>query len=169
MSRQLFARALFNDLDRFQREMSGLFESTAVRAPSRGGYPALNVGLSPEAVEVYAFAPGLDPASIGVDLDRGVLSLSGERASSLSAGTESATAPPAAAAAAEGEPVAPRAQAADKTVVHQRERFAGKFRRVVSLPDDIDPEQVSASYKDGVLRVSIKRRPAPQPRRIDIH
>jgi HSP20 family protein len=169
MSRQLFARALFNDLDRFQREMSGLFESTAGRATSRVGYPALNVGLSPESVEVYAFAPGLDPASIGVDLDRGVLSLSGERASSLSAGTESATATPAAAAAAEGEPVAPSAQAADKTVIHQRERFAGKFRRVVTLPDDIDPEQVSASYKDGVLRVSVKRRPAPQPRRIAIH
>ncbi|WP_431259254.1 Hsp20/alpha crystallin family protein [Roseateles chitinivorans] len=166
MYRQLFARELFNDLDRFQREMSGLFESTASRATPRGGYPALNVGLSPEAVEVYAFAPGLDPATIGVDLDRGVLSLSGERASSLSEGARSDAAT---AAAAEGETAAPAAKAADKTVVHQRERFAGKFRRVVSLPDDIDPEQVSASYKDGVLRVSVKRRPAPQPRRIDIH
>ncbi|HEY1398615.1 Hsp20/alpha crystallin family protein [Roseateles sp.] len=167
MYRQLFARELFNDLDRFQREMSGLFESTAGRGTSRGGYPALNVGLSPEAVEVYAFAPGLDPASIGVDLERGVLSLSGERASSLSEGAGSAAAT--AAAAAEGETAAPAAKSADKTVVHQRERFAGKFRRVVSLPDDIDPEQVTASYKDGVLRVSVKRRPAPQPRRIDIH
>lgn len=167
MYRQLFARELFNDLDRFQREMSGLFESTAGRGTPRGGYPALNVGLSPEAVEVYAFAPGLDPATIGVDLDRGVLSLSGERAVSLTATTEG-TAATAAAAAAEGGTAAP-AKAADKTVVHQRERFAGKFRRVVSLPDDIDPEQVSASYKDGVLRVSVKRRPAPQPRRIDIH
>ncbi|WP_431265093.1 Hsp20/alpha crystallin family protein [Roseateles chitinivorans] len=117
-------------------------------------------------MEVYAFAPGLDPATIGVDLDRGVLSLSGERVSSLSEGARSDAAT---AAAAEGEAAAPAAKAADKTVVHQRERFAGKFRRVVSLPDDIDPEQVSASYKDGVLRVSVKRRPAPQPRRIDIH
>ncbi|WP_377157649.1 Hsp20/alpha crystallin family protein [Roseateles sp. UC29_93] len=167
MYRQLFARELFNDLDRFQREMSGLFESTAGRSTPRGGYPALNVGLSPEAVEVYAFAPGLDPATIGVDLDRGVLSLSGERAVSPAANTDG-TAATAAAAAAEGGTAAP-AKAADKTVVHQRERFAGKFRRVVSLPDDIDPEQVSASYKDGVLRVSVKRRPAPQPRRIDIH
>jgi HSP20 family protein len=167
MYRQLFARELFNDLDRFQREMSGLFESTASRGTPRGGYPALNVGLSPEAVEVYAFAPGLDPATIGVDLDRGVLSLSGERAASLSATTEATVA--SAAAAAEGEAAAPVPKTADKTVVHQRERFAGKFRRVVSLPDDIDPEQVSASYKDGVLRVSVKRRPAPQPRRIDIH
>lgn len=170
MYRQLFARELFNDLDRFQREMSGLFESTAGRGTPRGGYPALNVGLSPEAVEVYAFAPGLDPATIGVDLERGVLSLSGERASSLAATSEGAAAT--VAAAVEGETAtsaSPAAKTADKTVVHQRERFAGKFRRVVSLPDDIDPEQVSASYKDGVLRVSVKRRPAPQPRRIDIH
>ncbi|MDH0864151.1 Hsp20/alpha crystallin family protein [Mitsuaria sp. GD03876] len=158
MSRPLSARALFNDLDRFQREMSSLFELSAGRGTPRGGYPALNVGLSPEAVEVYAFAPGLDPATIGVDLDRGVLSLSGERLSPLS--------PPAAAGSAtEGEAAPP----AGKTLVHQRERFAGKFRRVVSLPDDIDPEQVTASYKDGVLRVSVQRRPAPQPRRIDIH
>lgn len=164
MYRQLFARELFNDLDRFQREMSGLFELSAGRGAARGGYPALNVGLSAEAVEVYAFAPGLDPATIGVDLDRGVLSLSGERASSLSASTVDA----AATATAEGDGPAP-GKAADKAIVHQRERFAGKFRRVVSLPDDIDPEQVSASYKDGVLRVSVKRRPAPQPRRIDIH
>jgi HSP20 family protein len=160
MSRHLFARELFNDLDRFQREMSSLFEFSAGRATARGDYPALNVGLSPEAVEVYAFAPGLDPATVGVDLDRGVLSLSGERVSPLAA-TASDAAP-------EGEAAATVAPAA-KTLVHQRERFAGKFRRVVSLPDDIDPEQVSASYKDGVLRVSVKRRPAPQPRRIDIH
>ena len=164
MYRQLFARELFNDLDRFQREMSSLFEATAGRGVARGGYPALNVGLSPEAVEVYAFAPGLDPATIGVDLDRGVLSLSGERVSPLAAkpsateGDGEAAAQPAASVASAG-----------KTIVHQRERFAGKFRRVVSLPDDIDPEQVIASYKDGVLRVSVKRRPAPQPRRIDIH
>jgi len=161
MYRQLFARELFNDLDRFQREMSSLFEATAGRGVARGGYPALNAGLSPEAVEVYAFAPGLDPATIGVDLDRGVLSLSGERVSPLAA-KPSAT-------EGDGETAAQPAASAGKTIVHQRERFAGKFRRVVSLPDDIDPEQVTASYKDGVLRVSVKRRPAPQPRRIDIH
>lgn len=170
MYQRLFARELFNDLDRFQREMSGLFDAPTGRAAgrdtARDGYPALNVGLSPEAVEVYAFAPGLDPATIAVDLERGVLSLSGERVSPLNVKAANA------ANAATAEPAIPGATvepAAEKTVVHQRERFSGKFRRAVSLPDDIDPEQVSASYRDGVLRVSVKRRPAPQPRRIDIH
>lgn len=35
--------------------------------------------------------------------------------------------------------------------------------------DDIDPESATASYKDGVLHISIKRRAAAIPRRIDIH
>lgn len=151
MYQRLFARDLFNELERLQRDVSQAFDvSSSIRGQGRGGYPALNVGLSPEAVEVYAFAPGLDPASISVDLDRGVLSLSGERASQTAAKAEDA--------------------AADaRSIVHQNERFSGSFRRVVSLPDDIDPDQVQASYRDGVLRVTIKRRAAVQPRRIDIH
>jgi HSP20 family protein len=52
--------------------------------------------------------------------------------------------------------------------VHINERFAGRFRRVVSLPEDIDPNAVTADYRDGVLHVSIKRRESTQPRRIPI-
>ncbi|WP_067065482.1 Hsp20/alpha crystallin family protein [Roseateles chitosanitabidus] len=159
MYHRLFARDLFNEFDRVQREVSGLLEAQR-GTTARGGFPALNVGLSDEAVEVYAFAPGLDPASIAVDLDRGVLSLSGERVSALIPKVE---------ARVEGEAETAAAPPAEKRIVHQRERFAGKFRRAVNLPDDIDPEQVSASYRDGVLRVTVKRKPTPQPRRIDIH
>ena len=42
------------------------------------------------------------------------------------------------------------------------------FRRVVTLPDDVDPNAVNASYRDGVLHISIQRREAAQPRRISI-
>jgi len=38
----------------------------------------------------------------------------------------------------------------------------------VSLPDDVDPNAVSAAYRDGVLHISIKRRESAQPRRIAI-
>jgi len=53
--------------------------------------------------------------------------------------------------------------------LHVNERFAGRFRRVVTLPDDIDPNAVAAEYRDGVLHISISRRAAVEPRRIDIH
>ena len=145
MYRTLFPRDLFAEFDRLQRDLAGVLEpSPAIRGFGRGGYPALNVGTTPETVEVYAFAPGLDPASIGVDLDRGVLSISGERRPAV---------PP---------------KSDEKTTLHLNERFDGRFRRVVNLRDDIDPNSVSASYRDGVLRVSIQRRAAAQPRRIEV-
>lgn len=152
--RSLFPRDLFNQFDRLQRELQGGLDgslnghgSPAIRGFGRGGYPALNVGSTAEAVEVFAFAPGLDPASIDVQLERGVLTLSGQRAG-----------------------VAPaQATASDeRSTLHINERFDGRFRRVVSLPDDIDPQAVQASYRDGVLRVSVPRRAQAQPRRISV-
>ncbi|MFO1268407.1 MAG: Hsp20/alpha crystallin family protein [Rubrivivax sp.] len=144
MYRTLFPRDLFAEFDRLQREVANVFDaSPAIRGLGRGGYPALNVGTSLSSVEIYAFAPGLEPASIEVNLDRGVLTLAGERKNAL-----------------------PAADA--KTTVHMEERFAGRFRRVVSLPEDIDPESVSAAYTDGVLHVTVKRREAAQPRRIAV-
>ena len=56
-----------------------------------------------------------------------------------------------------------------KAAVHINERFAGRFRRVISLPDDVDPNGISAQYRDGVLHISLKRREAMQPRRIAVH
>lgn len=157
--RSLFPRDMFADFDRLQREIQGMFDaSPAIRGTGRGGYPALNVGTTPTSVEVYAFAPGMDPATIDVTLDRGVLTLAGERkglggAHGANGGNGAAARP------GNGEP---------RSTVHLNERFEGRFRRVVSLPDDIDPAAVQAAYRDGVLHVSVQRRAAAQPRRIEV-
>ena len=144
MYRTLFPRDLFAELDRLQRDMQGAFEySPSIRGLGRGGYPAVNVGGSATAVEIYAFAPGVDPASIDITLDRGVLTIAGERKAALPASDE-------------------------KVTLHGNERFSGRFRRVVSLPDDIDPNAVSAALTDGVLHVSVQRRASAQPRRINV-
>lgn len=145
MYRSLFPRDLFAELGRFQRDLSGFVEPTpSIRGLGRGGYPALNVGGTPNSVELYAFAPGLEPASIEVDLDRGVLTISGERKSDTPARSDA------------------------KTTLHHNERFSGRFRRVVSLPEDVDPNAVNADYRDGVLHVSVQRRASAQPRRIQV-
>jgi len=144
MYRSLFSRDVFAELDRLQREMQQAFDlSPSIRGFGRGGFPALNVGGTPQSVEIYAFAPGMEPAALDVSLDRGVLTISGERKASLPAPDE-------------------------KAAVHINERYAGRFSRVVSLPDDVDPNAVSAAYRDGVLHISIKRRESAQPRRIAI-
>jgi HSP20 family protein len=146
--RSLFPRDVFADLDRLQRDLQGVFEvSPSIRGLGRGGYPALNVGSTADAVEVYAFAPGLDPASIEVNLERGVLTLAGERRAPAANGNGNGS---------------------EKTTLHLNERFAGRFRRVVSLPDDIDASAVNADYRDGVLHVSVPRKASAQPRRIEV-
>jgi HSP20 family protein len=142
MYRSLFPRDVFAELDRLQREMQQAYEfSPSIRGVARGGFPAMNVGSTPRSVEIYAFAPGVDPASIDVQLEKGVLTIAGERK-------------------ADAVP--------EKAAVHIDERFSGRFRRVVTLPDDIDPNAVHAKYRDGVLHISVQRREAAQPRRISI-
>jgi HSP20 family protein len=141
--RSLFPRDIVSELNRLQRAFAQDFESSpSIRGFGRGGYPALNIGGTSNSVEIYAFAPGLNPAKIDVNIDRGVLTIEGERAADLP-----------------GD---------DKSAVHINERFAGRFRRVVSLPDDVDPGAVEASYRDGVLRLSIRRRESAMPRRIEV-
>ena len=147
MYRSLFPRDIFAELDRLQRDMSGVFDySPSIRGFGRGGYPALNVGSTPTSVEIYAFAPGIDPAAVEINLDRGVLTIDGERKSAIGNGSRD-----------------------PKSTVHLDERFAGRFRRVVSLPEDADPAAVKAEYRDGVLRVTIGRREAAKPRRITVN
>ena len=139
--------SLFGQFERLRRELDDVFGvsglPSSIRSVSPGTLPAVNLGTTPSSVEVYAFAPGLDASKIDVSLDRGVLRIAGERAADMPAN--------------------------DPTVqVYARERGAGSFTRAISLPDDIDPARVSASYRDGILQISIARSESAQPRRITV-
>lgn len=145
MYRSLFPRDLFAEMDRLRRDMQQAIDlSPGIRGFGSSGFPALNIGTTQESVEIFAFAPGIDPGSFELKLERGVLTLGGERHTLLPAQDA-------------------------KTAVHLNERFGGRFRRVVNLPDDIDPDSVAASYRDGVLHITVKRQSAARPRRIEIH
>ena len=139
--------SLFDQFDRLRRELDDVFGfaglPSSIRSVAPGTWPAFNVGRTATSLEVYAFAPGLDPSKIDVTLDRGVLRVSGERASTIPTG--------------------------DTTVqVYTRERGTGSFSRAIALPDDVDPGHVNASYRDGVLQISVARRESEQPKRITV-
>lgn len=140
MFRSMFPQDIFAEMERLQRAFEA---GPSIRGFERGGFPALNIGNTPHSLELYAFAPGLDPASIELNLERGVLTIAAERAVDLPGQENGAT-------------------------VHINERFTGRFRRVMSLPDDVDPNGVSAEYRDGVLHISVKRLEPTQPRRIPV-
>ena len=142
-----FPGSLFGDFERLRRELDDVFESggvpASIRSVAPGAFPAVNVGSTPQSLEVYAFAPGIDAAKVDVTVDRGVLTIAGERPSTLPGGDT-------------------------KVSVFSRERSSGAFRRAISLPEDADPTQVNATYRDGVLHISVARRQAAQPQRIAI-
>lgn len=128
----------------FARLQQALDQSIGSFPPIRGalrGFPALNVGITPKSVEIYAFAPGVEASDLDVQLEKGLLSISGKRKAE---------------------------ELAKGSTLHVDERFAGEFRRSVALPDDVDPGAVSAQYRDGVLHISVARREEAQPRRITI-
>ncbi len=139
--------SLFAQFDDLRRELADAFGTSglpnSIRSVAAGTVPAINVGRTSTSVEIYAFAPGLDASKIDVTLDRGVLRISGDRAPSIPAGDA-------------------------KVNVYARERGSGSFTRAISLPDDVDPGQVHASYRDGVLQVSVARRESAQPKRITV-
>ena len=57
----------------------------------------------------------------------------------------------------------------ERTSIYAQERFAGPFRRVVSLPEDADSTRVNATYRDGCLRVSVHKLESSKPRHIEVH
>ena len=116
---------------------------TSIRSVAPGTFPSINVGNTPDSVDVYAFASGLDASKIDVQLDRGVLTIRGERPSALP-------------------------ETGGQASVYSRERASGSFHRAISLPDDVDAGKIDASYRDGVLYIRIGRRAAPQPQRITV-
>lgn len=137
---------VFADFDELHRQLDRLLgarsASGSIRA-QHGSFPAVNVGATPEAVEIYAFAPGIDTGSLDVTVDKGLLTIAGQRKADT------------------GEPSA-------KRNVYASERPQGAFRRVISLPEDADPDRVQASYTNGVLKVRVEKREASRPRRIEV-
>ena len=145
MSDVFFGTDLLGEFDRLHRQMANLFAGVpaSLRATRVGAFPPINIGSTDESVEIVAFAPGLDPAQIDVSIDKGLLTISGERK---------------------------RAEMAlsGDTRVYADERFVGPFRRVIELPQDVDPDKVSARYVNGCLTISVGKSEASKPRSITV-
>ena len=136
-----FDTDLFDQFRRLESELGQLSGRPAgIRAVQRGTFPPINVGAVPERVDVYLFAAGLDLKTLDLSIQQNLLSVSGSRKIGVSEDAE----------------------------YYRRERYDGDFRRVITLPDDVDPERVEAKYRNGVLQITIQRREAVRPRQIKV-
>ena len=136
--------SLFDELRRFEREMDQIIGTgpspNGIRAVARGTYPPINLGSSQDQVDVYLFAAGVDPKSLDISLRQNLLTVDGARKLTAREGAD----------------------------YFRKERFDGSFHRVVTLPDDVDAEKVDATYRDGILRITVKRRESSKPRQIEV-
>lgn len=137
---------LFGEFRRLEQELDELFGSSTpwtggIRSLPPGTFPAINVASTPDSVTVYVFAPGIDPKGLEISLQQNLLSVSGQR----------------------------EVPVEQDATYYRQERFSGAFRRAISLPDDVDPDQVGATYRDGIIQIKVGRRESARPRQIEIH
>ncbi|MCG6944040.1 MAG: Hsp20/alpha crystallin family protein [Deltaproteobacteria bacterium] len=132
----------FTEVDRLRREVDNLFGAHGRGIASTAGvFPALNLSEDEDNLYVRAELPGVVPEEIEITTKENNLIIKGERK-----------------IAAEGE----------KVSYHRREREAGSFRRIISLPTRVDAEKVTAVCKNGVLTVTLPRAAELKPRKIEV-
>lgn len=131
---------LHNDIDRLFQEFFGdtpsFFRRSDMFSRLPDFLPSLDLKSDPKAYTLSLELPGVAPEEVKVELNNGMLSISGEK----------------------------KREECDKDASqHVQERCYGSFSRSMSLPEDADLEHISAAHKDGVLTISIPRKTPEKP------
>ncbi len=128
---------LFGDFDRFFDEFWRGSGPTAARA-STPGAPRMDYSATDDEIRIRAEMPGLEEKEIDVSLEEGVLTIKGVRA-------------------AESE------EKDDEKGVRHVETYRGSFYRSVRLPAEVDEDAIVATYKNGILSVTLPKLPEAKP------
>lgn len=108
--------------------------------PTFGGAPEVRTKNTAEGYQLSAELPGLTEADVRIEVHRGVITLSAERKNNSPEGYRA----------------------------HRKERRGYQFSRSFTLPEDADVERVEANMKNGVLTVTVAKRPEVKPRQIPV-
>lgn len=131
-------------MERLQREMNRIFTEFPGRAGSvlrAAAFPPINLSENAENLFIRSELPGTKPEDLEISVEGDSLTLRGEK--KLPAPEEGVN-------------------------YHRREREGGRFRRIMTLPVKIDPEGVSASFKDGVLTIVLPKAKEALPKQIPV-
>lgn len=103
--------------------------------------PRVDIKEEAQRFVILADLPGMDPADIEVNMDKGILSIRGERKAD---------------------------ERIENERYSRVERAHGVFYRRFALPESANPDGISASGRNGVLETTIPKRPETTPRRISV-
>lgn len=136
--------SVWSEMHRLQNEMERVFGRWGANDPRRfaaAGYPALNLWEDADNLFVEAELPGLELSDLEIYVNgHNQLTIKGERKSPETNGG----------------------------AWHRQEREYGSFSRMVKLPQDVDPDHVTAEFKHGVLTIQMPKREEVKPRRIEV-
>jgi HSP20 family protein len=104
-------------------------------------YPVVNVEETENEYLISAELPGMEKKDIHISLENNMLAISGEKKSESKS---------------------------DEKNYHRLERTYGKFYRSFELPHSIDRENIDASYKNGVLNISLPKAEEAKPKQIEV-
>lgn len=137
-------RSPFAELEQLRRQIGRMVDEYGGVSSLRGRtgvFPAVNVTENRENYYLRAELPGVRAADLDIQATGNTISVAGERKI---------------------------AGAAENARYHRREREAGKFSRVISLPGDIDMDRVKANMADGILTVVVPKAEKAKPRQIAV-
>ena len=103
--------------------------------------PALDLSETDNTIEVRFDLPGVDPDEIDIQINRNLLTVSGERK---------------------------EAQEEKGRTSYRVERHSGSFSRSITLPSEVNEDEVAADYKDGVLSILLTKSEDTKNRKIKV-
>ena len=133
-------------INQLQQDINSLFSrsgSTDSSSATAAWVPATDIAEYPDRFELAVDLPGVNLENVDLSLEKGMLTISGDRNPLKAVGEET-------------------------PIRHRTERVEGRFHRRFILPESVDSDNVKASGETGVLRITIPKAPAVQPRRIAI-
>lgn len=126
----------FREFDRLTEQMLGV-PAGSPRAPR---FMPMDLYKSGDHYVLHADLPGVDPGSIDVSVDRGILTIKAERSGRSETAVDWAAS----------------------------ERFTGSYMRQITLGEGVDADRINATYENGVLTLTIPLAEAVKPRRIEV-
>lgn len=127
----------FRDLDRLTEQLLATPPAGSARAPR---FMPMDVYRTGDTYVLLADLPGVDPASVEVHVDNGVLTVKAER----------------------------RTAVEDDAQWIASERFTGSYLRQLSVGEGIDVDGIAATYDNGVLTLRLPVADRVKPRRIEV-
>jgi HSP20 family protein len=141
---------VFRELDNLRREIDEAFRGAGYSRPAgptflspatTRRFPLVNFSEDEGHVYIEALVPGVDPKDIDLSVLRNTITISGERKPTVGK---------------EGE------------IVHRSELSYGKFSRTLELPVEMNPENVGATCKDGIMHITLAKAEHAKPKKIEI-